>query len=165
MPPHRVIGEYSRVKVPNVVVNSRAVTKGLPANAGVRRLALQTPDHTLEFGNFEGEIDAGERGARRIRITDTGTYDLHSWSDEETVFTLSGKRFKGTYCLVRLRRKGDRKWLLHRPPGFDLRSDSVAFCEPAAWHWTTRFMLAWIIPESDRRVFPRASPSQKPNLA
>jgi DNA ligase D-like protein (predicted 3'-phosphoesterase) len=38
------------------VLKSWAVPKGLPEQPGVQRLAIQTEDHELAFGEFEGEI-------------------------------------------------------------------------------------------------------------
>lgn len=86
--------------------------KGFPDVPGVRRLAIQVEDHDLTFGEFEGAIPSGEYGAGNISIWDRGTYDLREWSDDSIIFTLHGKRLKGTYNLVRFRRKGDREWLL-----------------------------------------------------
>jgi bifunctional non-homologous end joining protein LigD len=47
-----------------------------------RRLAIQVDDHDLEFGDFEGEIPAGEYGADQVEIWDRGTYESASWSDD-----------------------------------------------------------------------------------
>ena len=96
------------------VLNSWAVPKGLPEKHGVRRLAIQVEDHTLDFGEFEGVIPEGEYGAGTVEIWDRGTYELHEWHDDRIVFTLSGERLNGTYDLVRFRHGGDREWLIFK---------------------------------------------------
>jgi bifunctional non-homologous end joining protein LigD len=99
------------------------VPKGIPEAAGVRRLALQVPDHPLAWGSFEGTISEGRYGAGTVEIWDEGTYERLEWSDEAIRFVLHGRRLRGAYSLVRFRRKGPRDWLLFR------RSDAS---EPAA---------------------------------
>lgn len=93
------------------VFKNWAVPKGLPERLGERRLAIQVEDHTLEFGELEGVIPEGDYGAGTVEIWDRGTYELHEWHDDRTVFTLSGGRLNGTYNLVRFRHGGDREWL------------------------------------------------------
>ena len=96
------------------VLKSWAVPKGVPESQGVKRLALQTPDHDLKFGAFEGEIPEGESGAGKIKIFDSGSYELHEWTDEEIIFTLDGGQLKGTYNMIRFKKGGERAWLLFR---------------------------------------------------
>ena len=105
------------------VFKSWAVPKGIPEAAGVRCLAVQVPDHPLEWGSFEGTIPEGRYGAGTVEIWDEGTYELLEWADEAIAFVLHGRRLHGTYSLVRFRRKGPRDWLLFR------RSDAA---EPEA---------------------------------
>jgi bifunctional non-homologous end joining protein LigD len=96
------------------VFKSWAVPKGVPETVGPRRLAVQVPDHPLEYGSFEGSIPEGEYGAGTVEIWDAGTYDLLQWSDDSIEFTLHGHRFEGTYSLIRFQKKGPRDWLLFR---------------------------------------------------
>ncbi len=83
------------------VFESWAVPKGLPEEPGVQRLAIATEDHELAFGEFLGEIPAGEPGAGRIKRWDSGTYTLHDWTEGWIAFSLSGSRHVGEYSLVR----------------------------------------------------------------
>ena len=94
------------------VFKSWAVPKGVPEATGVRHLAVQVPDHALEYGDFEGEIPAGEYGAGTVEIWDRGTYELHEWTGGTIAFTLHGQRLEGSYSLIRFKRKGERDWLL-----------------------------------------------------
>src|SRR5262249_9417364 len=96
------------------VFKSWAVPKGVPEEIGHRHLAVQVPDHPLEWGSFEGTIPAGSYGAGTVELWDQGTYELLEWSDEKIEFILNGKRLHGVYLLVRFRRKGPRDWLLFR---------------------------------------------------
>ena len=96
------------------VFRSWAVPKGVPEAVGVRRLAVQVPDHPLEYGSFEGVIPEGEYGAGTVEIWDEGTYDLLEWTDDTIGFILHGQRLRGMYSLVRFQRKGPRDWLLFR---------------------------------------------------
>ena len=96
------------------VFKSWAVPKGIPETTGVRHLAVQVPDHSLEYGDFEGEIPQGEYGAGTVEIWDRGTYNLQEWTEDAISFTLHGRRLEGTYNLIRFRRKGERDWLLFK---------------------------------------------------
>lgn len=96
------------------VLKSWAVPKGVPEEANVKRLAVQTEDHPLEYGGFEGSIPKGQYGAGEVKIWDSGPYDLLERSDSKFVFELGGKRLKGRYALVRFkgREKQEKNWLI-----------------------------------------------------
>src|SRR5208282_3360983 len=94
------------------VLKSWAVPKGMPENARERRLADETEDHPYEYGSFEGEIPKGQYGAGTVKIWDKGHYEPKLWENDKIEVTLSGQRLKGRYILVRLKRAGDKDWLL-----------------------------------------------------
>ena len=82
------------------VLKSWAVPKGVPEMPGVRRLAVQTEDHPVDYIDFAGTIPAGEYGAGTVEIWDRGTFRLDNKSDRELEFNLRGDRLQGDYVLV-----------------------------------------------------------------
>ena len=94
------------------VLKSWAVPKGIPESSEEKRLAVQTEDHPIEYAKFAGTIPAGQYGAGTVKIWDRGTYMQKAWDDNKVEFTLNGQKLKGLYVLVRLRRAGEKSWLL-----------------------------------------------------
>jgi DNA ligase D-like protein (predicted ligase)/DNA ligase D-like protein (predicted 3'-phosphoesterase) len=94
------------------VLKSWAVPKGIPANASEKRLAVETEDHPLGYASFEGEIPKGQYGAGTVKIWDKGSYELKNWDEKMVEFTLKGRKLKGRYVLVRLKKAGEKSWLL-----------------------------------------------------
>ncbi len=91
------------------MLKSWAVPKGVPEEKAIKRLAIEVEDHELDYIDFEGTIPEGQYGAGTVKIWDRGTYKLESESTKRVVFTLKGRRLKGTYSLVYLK---DKQWLL-----------------------------------------------------
>jgi bifunctional non-homologous end joining protein LigD len=83
------------------VLVSWAVPKGLPIRPGDKRLAVQTEDHPLEYGGFEGWIPKGHYGAGEVKIFDRGSYEALEWKDDKVSFRLHGSRHRGEYHLVK----------------------------------------------------------------
>jgi bifunctional non-homologous end joining protein LigD len=94
------------------VLKSWAVPKGIPEEPDVKRLAVQTEDHPLDYRGFEGEIPKGQYGAGTVKIWDQGVYVAKLWETDKIEFLLQGKRLSGRYVLVRLKRGGEKNWLL-----------------------------------------------------
>jgi DNA ligase D-like protein (predicted 3'-phosphoesterase) len=92
---------------------SWAVPKGVPAEPGERRLAIQTEDHPLEYGGFEGVIPVGQYGAGTVETWDRGYYVPVRWMDDKVEVVLSGGRLRGRYELVRTKPE-KREWLLFK---------------------------------------------------
>ena len=104
------------------VLVSWALPKGEPVDTTHNRLGVQTEDHPLEYGSFEGTIPKGEYGAGTVSIWDRGTYDLHKWREgEEVIVTLhsdgSGGTDRGSRRLALIHTAhtgGGNSWLVHK---------------------------------------------------
>ena len=127
------------------VMKSWAVPKGPSLDPTVKRLAMQVEDHPVEYNSFEGTIPAGEYGGGTVMLWDRGTYSF--WEDDpdpverlregyakgDFKFELLGKRLKGTWVLVRIKRGSPDKpqWLLikHRDefakPGSEIVEEEI----------------------------------------
>ena len=100
------------------VLVSWAIPKGVPTDLSGNHLAVQTEDHPLAYGAFEGTIPAGQYGAGEVTIWDRGTYDLEKWRDgKEVIATLHGEKHGShRYALIHTGgRDGDSEnnWLIH----------------------------------------------------
>jgi bifunctional non-homologous end joining protein LigD len=108
------------------VMKSWAVPKGPSMNPGDKRLAMMVEDHPISYNTFSGIIPEGNYGAGIVEIWDEGSYsDVDNSGKDEAEkklraglkagnlkFTLYGKKLKGEFALVRLRKAGENQWLL-----------------------------------------------------
>lgn len=123
------------------VMPSWAIPKGPSLDPAVKRLAMKTEDHPVDYRYFEGVIPEGEYGAGQVIIWDSGTYlaevetldenhekkrvrikdksegekiMLEEIDKGEVKFFLKGKRLKGSFALVKTKGFGGREnaWLL-----------------------------------------------------
>ena len=119
---------------------SWAVPKGPSLDSKVKRLAMRTENHPLDYRHFEGVIPEGEYGAGSVTIWDTGYYlpevEVNKGVREqikdkengnkvieegldkgEIKFFLYGKKLKGSFALVKTKgfppgKKSEKAWLL-----------------------------------------------------
>lgn len=103
------------------VLKSWAVPKAPSVSTKDRRLAVQTEDHPLEYGSFEGEIPAGEYGAGAVLIWDRGYWTPlkdpdRGLAEGKLDFELHGEKLKGRWTLVRMANRDPKdkntNWLL-----------------------------------------------------
>lgn len=119
-------------------LKSWAVPKGPSPDPSVRRLAMPTEDHPMEYANFEGAIPKGEYGAGAVIVWDRGAYRnlrgekaaaegratmAKSCEEGMVEIWLEGEKMVGGYALVRT---SQGRWLLikmkdeNAAPGHDL---------------------------------------------
>ena len=97
------------------VMLSWAVAKGPSLDPTVRRLAMMTEPHPMDYNDFEGVIPEGEYGGGTVMIWDRGTWEPESPDVDRALakgdlkMRLHGRKLKGSWVLVRMR---DRQWLL-----------------------------------------------------
>ena len=120
------------------VMPSWSIPKGPTLDSSVKRLAMPTTDHAMEYRHFEGVIPGGEYGAGPVMIWDEGTYIAEKevakgvredvpearagdelmqkgLKEGNLKFRLYGKKLQGSFALVRTRGFGGNNretWLL-----------------------------------------------------
>jgi bifunctional non-homologous end joining protein LigD len=119
------------------VLASWAVPKGPSYDPAVRRLAVETEDHPLAYGAFEGRIPDGEYGAGDSLIWDRGTWETVPPGQAAPMkakghieLELRGEKLRGRWHLVRTGGGGAGKasWILFKAkdevadPSYDVTS-------------------------------------------
>ena len=77
------------------VLKSWAISKGMPTQKGVKRLAVQTEDHPVKYLEFEGMIPKGEYGGGEMCVYDSGKYSITEYSEKKIRCTLHAKHLQG----------------------------------------------------------------------
>jgi bifunctional non-homologous end joining protein LigD len=105
----------------NGVLLSWAVPKGPTLDPSVKRLAMQTEDHPVEYGGFEGTIPKGAYGGGTVMVWDRGTWEPEgdaqsAYEKGHLTFQLRGQKLTGGWHLVRTQRPGQKQktWLLFK---------------------------------------------------
>lgn len=135
-----------RLQVGNVMP-SWAIPKGPTLDNTLKRLAMMTTDHELEYRHFEGILPEGGYGAGPVLIWDEGTYDPEIELEDksrmivtgkqqanevmkegikkgEIKFALHGKRLKGSFALVKTKNFGPKNsWLLIKHKDEHIKKD------------------------------------------
>jgi len=100
------------------VLKSWAIPKGPSMNPDEKRLSVMVEDHPMEYGEFEGIIPHGHYGAGVVLIWDSGEFESEGdpeigLKNGKLSFTLNGKKLKGGFALILMKRRGSGKdWLL-----------------------------------------------------
>lgn len=121
------------------VLKSWAVPKGPSMDPSDKRLAMMVEDHPYDYKDFKGIIPEGNYGAGIVEIWDNGTYEplevpkgkspeqelLAELKKGSLKIKLKGKKLKGEFALVRLKKAEENSWLLikhrddHAVEGYD----------------------------------------------
>lgn len=102
------------------VLKSWAVPRGPSLDPKEKRLAVETEDHPLEYGGFEGVIPEGEYGAGPVILWDRGRWEAvgdaaAGYRSGHLRIRLHGDKLRGGWSLMRMGRAapgGRRNWLL-----------------------------------------------------
>ena len=113
------------------VLASWACPKGPSYDPAQKRLAVETEDHPLAYGDFEGRIPDGEYGAGDSIIWDRGTYDTEPAGQVQEQrrkghlhLVFNGQKLKGGWHLVRTRPQGGKaQWLFFKAKDGTERAD------------------------------------------
>src|SRR3954464_12954883 len=110
------------------VLKSWAVPKGPSLNPADKRLAVQTEDHPLDYGEFEGVIPEKQYGAGEVLLWDRGAWrpedpdPLEALRKGRLHFRLDGEKLHGSWILTRTRSPEDKPArLLIKPTDEDAR--------------------------------------------
>jgi len=131
----------------NGVLKSWAVPKGPSLDPEVKRLAVATEDHPLDYLTFEGQIPEGNYGAGEVIVWDLGDYEplgetppLRQWEQGHIKFRLRGQKLRGEFALTHIAARPARdkteegeaaanQWLLIKK-----RDEDAAFGDRAERH-------------------------------
>ncbi len=101
------------------VLKSWAVPRGPSLDPTTKPLAMQTEDHPLAYGGFEGVIPEGNYGAGTVMLWDTGEWEpigdaRAGLAKGDFKFRLHGAKLRGEWALVRMKTKDapENAWLL-----------------------------------------------------
>ncbi|MFZ5970506.1 MAG: non-homologous end-joining DNA ligase [Bacteroidota bacterium] len=94
------------------VLKSWAVPRGMPPHPGIKRLAVQTEDHPMEYLTFDGRIPKGQYGAGEMWIYALGKYQITKDKKDGFYFRLSSKELTGEYRIYKLQK--EKEWLMER---------------------------------------------------
>jgi len=97
------------------VLKSWAIPKGPSEDPSVKRLAIQTEDHSIEHAFFEGEIEEGKYGAGEVELWDQGSYRPIKWQEDEVIVDIDGDKLEGRYVLIRFQpEENPENWLFFK---------------------------------------------------
>src|SRR5215470_11006502 len=122
------------------VLKSWAVPKGPSLDPTVKVFAAHVENHPIEYGDFEGNIPAGNYGGGSVMLWDRGTFEIlgdipgeAQLTRGDLKFRLHGEKLKGDFAIVHMKPRPGAKgkgneWLLIKKrdefasPGWDVEA-------------------------------------------
>jgi DNA ligase D-like protein (predicted 3'-phosphoesterase) len=97
------------------VLKSWAIPKEPSSLVGLKRLAIETFDHSMDYADFEGEIEDGY-GKGTVEIWDKGEFEnlkedtiQKEYEKGHIEILLNGKRLNGKFALIKFKGTKDKK--------------------------------------------------------
>jgi len=99
------------------LLKSWAIPKGPSLDPSMKRLAIPTEDHPIEYLDFEGKIPKGSYGAGFVIVWDKGKYENRTFKDQKKLsmknayknghitVLLKGQKLKGEFSFIKLEGK------------------------------------------------------------
>jgi len=113
------------------VLRSWAVPKGPSMDPKVKRLAIEVPDHAVDYADFEGRLGPGY-GEGAVIVWDIGDYEPmteddfgQALDDGHASFELHGKKLRGGFTLQRTSAGRKPQWLLIKKRDADADGDDL----------------------------------------
>lgn len=125
----------------NGVLKSWAVPKGPSLDPEVKRLAVHTEDHPLDYLHFQGTIPKGNYGAGAMDLWDLGTYRCPDFDKQflkgDLKLFFYGTRVRGEYALIRTNTENQWLWI-KKPdewvkPGWEPEHEPITMEQPPGW--------------------------------
>jgi len=149
-----------RLETRDGVLKSWAVPKGISLDPKVKRLAVMTEDHPLDYLLFEGTIPQGNYGAGTVTVWDTGSYTTDEelsdqLQDGKVIVTLFGQKLQGRFLLIRRKIKElkDSQWLLIKGNDQYASDENLTLTRPDSvlTRLTNRDLVMKEVEESDHK--------------
>ena len=102
------------------VLKSWAIPRGPSFDPAIKRLAVRTEDHPIDYVDFEGLIPEGNYGAGAMIVWDRGVWiplenPNTGLKSGKLLFELRGYKLRGVFTLVKTKSEKD-EWLLIKKP-------------------------------------------------
>ena len=93
------------------VLRCWAVPRGMPDISGIKRMAIETEPHPIQYLNFEGVIPKGEYGGGPMWIFAKGRFEISKQKKDGFYFRLYSPELEGEF---RMHNTKEKEWLLER---------------------------------------------------
>ena len=150
------------------VLLSWAVTRGPSPDPREKRLAVRTEDHPLSYRDFEGTIPAKAYGGGTVMLWDEGLWlpendPAEGLTQGKLGFTLQGQRMTGSWALVRMKGKGEKRenWLLIKHRDHAVSDDPTALTDGFDTSVTTGRTMAQIAAGAKAKAVPKRKAKAK----